>query len=91
MSAYFSFGSGAGASFAPHELVLFSGGLDSLAGTVEALVADKVRRPCQPPVVDQDRRRRRSVSLDDCARASEQTGCFTFRSGPISLKARFVK
>ena len=40
MNAYFSFGSGAGTGFAPHEVVLFSGGLDFLAGTVEALVAD---------------------------------------------------
>jgi 7-cyano-7-deazaguanine synthase in queuosine biosynthesis len=39
MNAYFLFGSGAGTGFAPHEVILFSGGLDSLAGTVEELVA----------------------------------------------------
>jgi 7-cyano-7-deazaguanine synthase in queuosine biosynthesis len=39
MNAYFSFGSEAGIGFAPHEVILFSGGLDSLAGTVEELVA----------------------------------------------------
>ena len=43
MHGYFSFGPEAGTSFAPHEVILFSGGLDSLAGTVEELVAHDKR------------------------------------------------
>ena len=39
IEAYFSFGAGAETSFVPHEVILFSGGLDSFAGVVEKLVA----------------------------------------------------
>ena len=39
LGSYFSFSGAADATFTPDEIILFSGGLDSFAGTVEELVA----------------------------------------------------
>ena len=43
INRYFNFGSGADASFPAEDVALFSGGLDSLAGTVETLEREKAR------------------------------------------------
>ncbi len=64
---YFEFPDAEGTAFTPDEVILFSGGLDSFAGTVEQLDgARQEGRAREPPFRKQDRRRpeapRRSVA-----------------------------